>query len=362
MTLKKLVAFLSIGVLSAFSSGQAADTSPIAIGVHLKPVPLSARKGSIVEQVGDLTYKGGIRIISSERRLGGLSGLVVSRDGSEFLSVSDQADWVRGKILYQDGRLTGVEGLTVGSMLDEHGKPLVHKKGDAEAVEQVDPTGPFPGSVVVGFEREHRLWRYDLGDAGFAARPVDLKVPPAVRALESNQGIESLHVTPAGDVIAITEGTYDDQGRTRGWIMRLNKDRLSVDGAQPMFLETWTTFKPTDLTRLADGRYLLLQRHFSPRTGPIIQVRDLGRDLKQGDNTIEGTLLAQMDMGFNIDNMEGLAARQTDDGRTLIYVISDDNFNPLQRTLLLMFEVKPAPVPEETEEDAGGGSGAAEAG
>ena len=362
MTLKSLVVFLCVGVLPFFTTVQAADTSSLSIDVHLKPVPLSARKGSIVEQVGDLTYKGGIRIISSERRLGGLSGLIVSRDGAEFLSVSDQADWVRGKIVYNDGRLSGVEGVTVAPMLDEQGKPLVHKKGDAEAVEQVDAAGPFPGSVVVGFEREHRLWRYDLGNAGFAARPVDLKVPPAVRALEDNQGIESLHISPAGEVIAITEGTYDDQGRTRGWIMRLNNDRMSVDGAQPLFLETWTTFKPTDLTRLADGRYLLLQRHFSPRTGPIIQVRDLGRDLAGGDTSITGALLAQMDMGFNIDNMEGLAARQTDDGRTLIYVISDDNFNPLQRTLLLMFEVKPVPVPDDPNGDAEDVSGTSEAG
>ncbi len=360
MTLKTLVACVCAAMVSIFSAAQAADTSPLSIGVHLKPLPLSARKGSIVDQIGDLTYLGGIRIISSERRLGGLSGLIVSRDGSEFVSVSDQADWVRGKIFYENGRLSGVESLTVGSMLDEQGKPLIHKKGDAEAVEQVDPSGPFPGHVVVAFEREHRLWRYDLGEAGFAARPLDLKIPSAVRALEDNQGIESLHITSDGEVIAITEGTYDDQGRTRGWVMRLNKDGLSVDGAQPLFLETWTTFKPTDLTRLADGRYLLLQRHFSPRTGPIIQLRDLGSELVQGGNTIAGALLAQLDMGFNIDNMEGLAARQTDDGRTLIYVISDDNFNPLQRTLLLMFEVKPAPVLEEVKE-AEDGSGAAEA-
>ncbi len=37
--------------------------------------------------------------------------------------------------------------------------------------------------------------------------------------------------------------------------------------------------------------------------------------------------------------MEGIAARRGPGGETLIYLISDDNFHPWQRTLLLMFEL-----------------------
>jgi len=38
--------------------------------------------------------------------------------------------------------------------------------------------------------------------------------------------------------------------------------------------------------------------------------------------------------------MTQLAARKTADGKTLIYVVSDDNFQrPLQRTLIMMFEL-----------------------
>jgi hypothetical protein len=38
-----------------------------------------------------------------------------------------------------------------------------------------------------------------------------------------------------------------------------------------------------------------------------------------------------------VDNFEGVAVRRDADGRTLVYIVSDDNFNALQRTLLLMF-------------------------
>jgi len=38
--------------------------------------------------------------------------------------------------------------------------------------------------------------------------------------------------------------------------------------------------------------------------------------------------------------MEGVAARRGPDGETLVYLISDDNFHILQRTLLLMFALE----------------------
>ena len=38
--------------------------------------------------------------------------------------------------------------------------------------------------------------------------------------------------------------------------------------------------------------------------------------------------------------MEGVALRREGD-RTFVYLVSDDNFNPLQRTLLMKFELLP---------------------
>ena len=42
---------------------------------------------------------------------------------------------------------------------------------------------------------------------------------------------------------------------------------------------------------------------------------------------------------MTVDNFEGISARRTRDRRIVLYIISDDNFNPLQRTLLMMFEM-----------------------
>ena len=52
---------------------------------------------------------------------------------------------------------------------------------------------------------------------------------------------------------------------------------------------------------------------------------------------VEGPELIYADMGHQIDNMEGLAVHRASDGALVLTLISDDNFSPLQRTLLLQF-------------------------
>jgi len=54
---------------------------------------------------------------------------------------------------------------------------------------------------------------------------------------------------------------------------------------------------------------------------------------------LEAKRLAEFDASPLAENFEGVAARRDVAGRTLIYMVSDDNFNFLQRTLLVMFEL-----------------------
>ena len=45
------------------------------------------------------------------------------------------------------------------------------------------------------------------------------------------------------------------------------------------------------------------------------------------------------DMGYQIDNMEGLSVHRTTAGDTILTLVSDDNFSALQRTILLQFKL-----------------------
>ena len=49
--------------------------------------------------------------------------------------------------------------------------------------------------------------------------------------------------------------------------------------------------------------------------------------------------LARLASPLAVDNLEGIAATKGPRGETLLWLISDDNFNPLQRNILLLFEL-----------------------
>ena len=54
-------------------------------------------------------------------------------------------------------------------------------------------------------------------------------------------------------------------------------------------------------------------------------------------------MLAEFQPPLAIDNFEGLAVRE-DGGETLVYLITDDNFSSVQRTLLFLFALQDTPA------------------
>jgi hypothetical protein len=49
--------------------------------------------------------------------------------------------------------------------------------------------------------------------------------------------------------------------------------------------------------------------------------------------------MIEADLGYQIDNMEGIAVHRPAGGETIITLVSDDNFSVIQRNLLLQFAV-----------------------
>ena len=52
---------------------------------------------------------------------------------------------------------------------------------------------------------------------------------------------------------------------------------------------------------------------------------------------VDGAVLLEADMAYQIDNMEGLDVWRRDDGALIVSLISDDNHSILQRNLYLEF-------------------------
>lgn len=318
--------WLAFAVLAASSDAAAAET-PMTIAIEHIPLR-EAEPGET--RVGRLVFRDGVVLKSDDPRFGGISGLAVSADGMRFLAVTDEGSWIAGRIVYDgDGRISAVTA-SAAPMLDGKGKPISGKTlGDAESLAVL--SGEAENAVVaVGFERTARIWRYDLTE-GLLAKPVPIPTPAELQEAPRNGGLEALR-RAGGRLVLVTEDFLDVNGNTIGWL-------LPVEGGEGerFALRRDFPFAPTDAAMLPGGDLLVLERSYTPLGGPGMRLQRIARgDLKAGP-AAEAETLAQMGAGYSIDNMEGLAVREGASGETLIYVISDDNFNPLQRTLLLIF-------------------------
>jgi len=310
---------VAVAVLSA----SAAQATAESIVVSAQPVPLSVDE-SATPSTGALRYRGGL-VLRSEHRFGGLSGLRVSDDGGRLEAVSDEGQWFTARLLYDDGRLAGLTDAEIGPLRDPDGKSLAEKTWqDAESLTVLPD-----GSRLVGFEHHHRILRYSQG---LAATPELVPTPPELEKAPLNESLESLATLRGGGFLALTEDFKED-GMVRGWLVRegrWSKFLYRLDGDP----------RPSDATTLPNGDLLVLERSFSPLRGLLLRLRRVAEKCLVADAKLTPKTIAELRLPLTIDNFEGVSARRNEKGETIIYLISDDNFSPLQRTLLMMYALE----------------------
>ena len=283
--------------------------------VAIRPVGLGLPGGARLAE--GVQFAGGVELVlESGSPLHSLSDLkLTGEDG--FVSVSDAGDLVRGHlVLNRSGRLVGVTGLAWRRLTLADGTPIVEKAdGDAEGLAITDS-----GGLLVSFERDHRIWNY--GPVTMPTnRPTPVRHPDAV--FPANDGMEGLSALGSGwRVAGESGGVWDCMPAVCTVVTPVPPNALD-DGA----------YRITGMDRdpAGDGFYVV-QRSYRPPLDARARVRRMA-----SDGTF-GPVLIELKLPGTTDNFEGVAAvAQT--GDTRLYVLSDDNNNPLQKTLLLAFDV-----------------------
>lgn len=306
-------------------------------GVQSTRIPLYPNQPS-ERRVGALTYRGGLVLSSSDPAFGGWSDLAVSEDGREILAISDEAHWLRARLEYDpSGDLAGMNGAEIAPMLNEAGRPMFEKEGDAEGLTLERPHD-LHGTAIVSFERNVRVWRYDLSK-GLDAKPTNVPIGDWVKPLHDNQQLEAITLWKPDTLLAFAEAK-----------VRPGDDLLAAIEAYPGDGQPHTRtfavvphdpFAITGVANAPDGGIFLLERRFTLVGGGGMELRHISANEIREGARLEGEVLVNLSMqDANIDNMEGVAVRQGPRGEIFLYIISDDNYSPLQRTLLLMFELK----------------------
>ncbi|MCP1336164.1 esterase-like activity of phytase family protein [Futiania mangrovi] len=311
----------------------AAEAAPIE--VTARPIALDPEKPDRTD-FGKLEYVGGLVLSSSDARFGGISGLEISEDGADLVAISDRGTWFTARLESDEShRPVAISDARISPLLAPNGKPVRDGDHDAEGLMRTPS-----GDMLVSFERRHRIWRYPFAAQGPEAVPVPVDTPAVLARFNFNEGVEALALRPDGGpdgrIVAFSERTETPGGDIIGLIQ-------TRDGFEGLTVAPAGRYHITDAATLADGRLVLLERRFTLIGGVGMRMRLLApTDLTPGAH-IEGEELIDLPARYAIDNMEALASRAMPDGSTLLYVMSDDNFSPLQRTLLLVFRVPATP-------------------
>jgi hypothetical protein len=313
-----LLAFLFLLMLATFAPlrRQPPEPPPARTDLSFKPVRLLYGDPE-QRSAGRLLYLGGWSIRSNDYRFGGISALHVA--GNVVTAISDAGALIRFALPGSP------PAARIDPLADGPGSADVKRDRDAEAM-------VVEGNKAwIGFERSNAVWRYRLPDWQGEASAA----PEAMRRWRSNRGSEAMVRLPGGRFLVFSEG-----GEGGSPALLFDGDpALPATRSMPLRYRPPAGYRITDAGLLPDGRLLLLNRRVTLFEGLSAKLVIAEIPKAVAGTIIAGEEIADLRAPLTIDNMEALSVGR-EGGRTIVWLASDDNFNPLQRTLLMKFVLR----------------------
>ncbi len=301
------------------------------VAVATRPINQFCADG---QERGALRFLGGLELTSTERSVGGLSGVVIDPDGTSFLAVSDAAVWFKGRFVSKGGRLAGLSETRIAPVIGNSGRALGLSRGsDTESLTRRG------GDILMGVEGINAVLRFGLAQDGLEARATRLPAPRGLAQLPSNSGLEGIALAPpaspiAGTLVAVAERAPRGGGATAGFL-------IGGPSRGAFKVKIRDDYSITDLAFLPNGDLLLLERWYSGFVDIRFRIRRIAAKDIRPDAVLDGPILIEADRSCDIDNMEALGVSRDEAGQTILTILSDDNFSVFQRTLVLRFALKP---------------------
>jgi hypothetical protein len=241
---------------------------------------------------------GAWRLTSGDPRFGGISALAVER--GRLLALTDSGVVVRFRPTNPRAE--------IGELPDGPGSGQFKRNRDTEALVR-DPGGR---DWWVAFENRHELWRYDFG-FGRALQQIRL----GKRGWRANRGIEGA-ARDGGSLLLVHE---------RG------DHLLRVTGSRARVMEIANSGgRISDVAELGYGRYLAVERRLTPLgfRNALVRLDRAAAGYRLGHRI-------ELPLG-PLDNVEAIAVERLPSGGLRLWLMTDDNFQPPLRTLLIALD------------------------
>src|SRR5690242_4360810 len=201
--------FFALALNTLPGAAQAPDP-PTSINIVAQRLPGFDHADLTRRQFGLLEFRGGLALSASFKHFGGLSAIRVQPDGANFIALSDRGWWLKGRIVYDGDRPSAIADAQMAPILGPDGLALSSRGWyDTESIAQDG------GTLYVGIERVNRIVRFDFGKDGVLARGQPIDVPPGVRGLPNNKGLEAMVFVPRGLPLGGTLIAISERGLTR---------------------------------------------------------------------------------------------------------------------------------------------------
>ncbi len=251
-----------------------------------------------------------------------ISDIAYDADNSQLYMLSDRARIFKFSIMIADKKIKNLTPLLAKSLDNLGGKKLLKPYRDSEGMALVGK------KLYISFEQRPRIIRYS--EKIHAEKSIQLpKILQDIRYYKGkNKALEALTFSPRYGMITTAEyplkrekNGYHDIYTTNGKICAIKKR---------------SDIAITEMEMMPDGNLLVLERLFRWRDFSfgigLVKVK------LEKSALCKSQLLAWMDTreGWRIDNFEGLTHIKDN----LYLMISDDNNNRFEQTILTLFEIK----------------------
>jgi hypothetical protein len=228
-------------------------------------------------------------------------------------------------------KIEQLKPLGAAKLTKKKGKPFKKWRRDSEGL-----TLDGKGRLLVSFEGKAKIGWFHKNSEKIGQRIKKYTIPAVLRHTKNyrskNKSLEALAWHPKYGVLTVAEWPLKKDDKKRQTIYALNGRRWHFR-AEPEARSAVSAIEVMD-----DGNLLVLERSYTGLMNPFVVTLKkvyLNRCKKGWCQT---KVLAKMDShkGWDVDNFEGLARV----GKHRYVMVSDDNDNFFQRTLLIYFEVK----------------------
>lgn len=263
-----------------------------------------------------------------------LSDLAWDEDEQLLYAVSDEGMLYHLTLDFKDNKLQTINFVNAMRLTDKNKAPLKGRDQDSEGLSLINGNNGKRGDsqLIISFENKPRIAFHNTQGKFVKKIKTAKKLNKRKRYRGGNKALESVTLHPQHGVLTASERP-------------LKAKPISTQTVYSSTGKEWnfkaSALKNSSITAIevmSNNKLLILERAYNGLLSPVvISLRELNLQNCGGSRLCNTKLIAKFDSsdGWIIDNFEGLTRIR--DNQYLM--VSDNNKNPLQKTLMVFFEV-----------------------